>query len=31
MTPATLEVKGETIGREMAGKFSLKVAISLYI
>jgi hypothetical protein len=26
MTPATLAVKGGTIGREMAGKFCLKVA-----
>jgi hypothetical protein len=26
MTPATLAVKGGTIGREMAGKFGLKVA-----
>jgi len=26
MTPATLAVKGEDIGREMAGKFGLKVA-----
>jgi hypothetical protein len=25
MTPATLVVKDETIGREMAGKFCLKV------
>jgi hypothetical protein len=27
MTPAILAVKGGTIGREMAGKFGLKVAI----
>jgi hypothetical protein len=26
MTPATLAVKGGTIGREIAGKFGLKVA-----
>jgi hypothetical protein len=26
MTPATLAVKGGTIGREMASKFGLKVA-----
>jgi hypothetical protein len=26
MTPATLAVKGGKIGREMAGKFGLKVA-----
>jgi hypothetical protein len=25
-TPATLAVKGGTVGREMAGKFGLKIA-----
>jgi hypothetical protein len=30
MTPATLAVKGRTIGREMAGKFGLKIASSRY-
>jgi len=26
MTPATLQVKGGTVGQEMAGKFGLKLA-----
>jgi hypothetical protein len=30
MTPATLAVKGGTIGREMGGKFGLKVASYRY-